>query len=91
MDLEADSLLFMKSLTQSLDSDGDQHNGFCPPPVDEESCDVPSETAALGSKPPRDPLALDMSCPVGLHKGVLLYPEVCLTSSSFIYWFCDWI
>ncbi|KAG7326826.1 hypothetical protein KOW79_010227 [Hemibagrus wyckioides] len=72
MDLEADSLLFMKSLTRSPDSDGDQHNGFCPPPVDEESCDVPSETPALGSKPPRDPLALDMSCPVGLHKGALL-------------------
>ncbi|MCI4375733.1 hypothetical protein PGIGA_G00113270 [Pangasianodon gigas] len=72
MDLEADSLLFMKALTQSPDSDRDQQNGFCPPPADEESCDVPSETAALGPKPPRDPLALDMSCPVGLHKGALL-------------------
>ncbi|XP_060774922.1 nucleolar protein 11-like [Neoarius graeffei] len=74
IDLEADSLLFMKALAQSPDSDGDQHNGFCPPPADEESCDVPvpSETPALSPKPPRDPLALDMSCPVGLHKGVLL-------------------
>ncbi|KAK3575100.1 hypothetical protein QTP86_020699 [Hemibagrus guttatus] len=72
MDLEADSLLFMKSLTQSPDSDRGQHNGFCPPPVDEESCDIPSETPVPGSKPPRDPLALDMSCPVGIHKGALL-------------------
>ncbi|MCJ8729914.1 hypothetical protein PDJAM_G00111970 [Pangasius djambal] len=72
MDLEADSLLFMRALTQSPDSDRDQHNGFCPPPADEESCDIPSETLALGPKPPRDPLALDMSCPVGLHKGALL-------------------
>ncbi|KAK2857589.1 hypothetical protein Q7C36_005508 [Tachysurus vachellii] len=72
MDLETDSLLFMKALTQSPDPDGDQHNGFCPPPLDEESCDVLSETTGLGSKPPRDPLALDMSCPIGLHKGALL-------------------
>lgn len=72
MDLEADSLLFMKSLTQSPDSD--QHNGFCPPNADEESCDVPSETPALDSKP-RSETALNMSCPVGLHKGALLYPD----------------
>lgn len=69
MDLEADSLLFMKSLTQSPDSD--QHNGFGPPNADEESCDVPSETPALDSKP-RSDTALNMSCPVGLHKGALL-------------------
>ncbi|TSK62597.1 Nucleolar protein 11-like [Bagarius yarrelli] len=66
------SLLLMKALSQSADSAGDQPNGFCPPPADEESCDVPSESPALGSKPTRDPLALDMSCPVGLHKGALL-------------------
>ncbi|XP_053353709.1 nucleolar protein 11-like [Clarias gariepinus] len=72
MDLEADSLLFMKALAQSPDSSADQPNGFCPPPADEESCDVPSETLALSSKPCRDPLTLDMSCPVGINKGALL-------------------
>lgn len=72
VDLEADSLLFMKALTRIPNPEGDQHNGFCSPPADEESCDAATET--LGTKPPRDPLALDMSCPVGLHKGALLYP-----------------
>ncbi|KAI5613583.1 nucleolar protein 11-like [Silurus asotus] len=73
VDLEADSLLFMKALTESPDFNTDLQNGFCPPPADEESCDVPSETEkSLGPKPPRDPFALDMSCPVGLHKGALL-------------------
>ncbi|KAL7890862.1 hypothetical protein AOLI_G00003380 [Acnodon oligacanthus] len=80
VDLEEDSLLFMKALTQTAEvSDGDsgQHNGFCPPVLEEESYDVPPDseapgTEAPGTKPPRDPLALDMSCPVGLHKGTLL-------------------
>ncbi|XP_062853016.1 nucleolar protein 11-like [Trichomycterus rosablanca] len=73
VNLESDSLLFMKALTQTTDSSNEaQHNGFCPPAVEEESCDAPPETPADGTKPPREALALGMSCPVGLHKGALL-------------------
>ncbi|XP_036426021.1 nucleolar protein 11-like [Colossoma macropomum] len=75
VDLEEDSLLFMKALTQTAEvSDGDsgQPNGFCPPVLEEESCDAPPDSEVPGTKPPRDPLALDMSCPVGPHKGALL-------------------
>ncbi|XP_072539523.1 nucleolar protein 11-like isoform X2 [Salminus brasiliensis] len=75
VDLEADSLQFMKTLTQTTDhSDGDsgQRNGFSPQVLEEESCDVPSDPTAQGKKPAKDPLALEMSCPVGLHKGVLI-------------------
>uniref|UniRef100_A0AAR2IMM6 Nucleolar protein 11 n=1 Tax=Pygocentrus nattereri TaxID=42514 RepID=A0AAR2IMM6_PYGNA len=75
VDLE-DGLLFMKALTQTAevsdDGDSGQHNGFCPPVLEEEICDAPPDSEAPGTRPAREPLALDMSCPVGLHKGALL-------------------
>ncbi|KAG9277463.1 nucleolar protein 11 [Astyanax mexicanus] len=75
VNLEADSLLFMKTLTQTTDhsgKDSGQRNGFSPQVLEEESCDVPPDPVTKDKKPAKDPLALDMSCPVGLHRGVLI-------------------
>ncbi len=71
VNLDTDSVMFMKELTQAQsrsDEEGGQLNGFCSPALESDVSDTPS------NKLQRDPLALDMSCPVGLHKGALLYP-----------------
>ncbi|KAI4894061.1 hypothetical protein NFI96_019328, partial [Prochilodus magdalenae] len=75
VDLEEDGLLFMKALLQTAepsDKESGQHNGFCPPVLEEESCDAPPDPPTHGTKPARDVLGLNMSCPVGPHKGALL-------------------
>ncbi|XP_051751822.1 nucleolar protein 11-like [Ctenopharyngodon idella] len=69
VNLDTESVIFMKVLTQTqsrLEEEGGQQNGFCPPALESDVSDTPC------SKLQRDPLALDMSCPVGLHKGALL-------------------
>ncbi|XP_016326142.1 nucleolar protein 11-like isoform X3 [Sinocyclocheilus anshuiensis] len=78
VNLDTDSVIFMKELTQAhsrSDEEGGQLNGFCPPALESDVSDNPS------NKLQRDPLALDMSCPVGLHKGALLN-EVLQTAYS---------
>ncbi|XP_066515379.1 LOW QUALITY PROTEIN: nucleolar protein 11-like [Hoplias malabaricus] len=79
VDLEEDSLLFMKALSQTDErSDEDKgQNGFSAPVVDEESCDVAPESQTKDTKPVRHRLF----CPVGIHKGALLN-EVLQTSYS---------
>lgn len=70
VNLDTESVIFMKVLTQNgLEEEGGQQNGFCPPALESDVSESPC------SKLQRDPLALDMSCPVGLHKGALLYPS----------------
>uniref|UniRef100_A0A673FPE1 Nucleolar protein 11-like n=1 Tax=Sinocyclocheilus rhinocerous TaxID=307959 RepID=A0A673FPE1_9TELE len=69
VNLDTDSVMFMKELTRAQsrsDEEGGQLNGFCSPALESDVSDSPS------NKLQRDPLALDMSCPVGLHKGALL-------------------
>ncbi|KAK9973171.1 hypothetical protein ABG768_023914 [Culter alburnus] len=78
VNLDTESVIFMKVLTQNqsgLEEEGGQQNGFCPPALESDVSDTPC------SKLQRDPLALDMSCPVGLHKGALLN-EVLQTAYS---------
>uniref|UniRef100_A0A8C1S570 Nucleolar protein 11 n=1 Tax=Cyprinus carpio TaxID=7962 RepID=A0A8C1S570_CYPCA len=78
VNLDTDSVIFMKELTQAhsrSDEEGGQLNGFCPPALESDVSDTPS------NKLQRDPLSLDMSCPVGLHKGALLN-EVLQTAYS---------
>lgn len=71
LNLDMDSVMFMKVLTQtecpSEEEDG-QQNGFCPPTPEDSGSDTPI-------KPQRDPLCLEIKCPVGLHKSALLYPS----------------
>lgn len=70
VNLDTESVIFMKVLTQSgLEEEVGQQNGFCPPAIETDVSDAPSCMLQ------RDPLALVMSCPVGLHKGALLYPS----------------
>uniref|UniRef100_A0A673J6L1 Nucleolar protein 11-like n=1 Tax=Sinocyclocheilus rhinocerous TaxID=307959 RepID=A0A673J6L1_9TELE len=78
VNLDTDSVIFMKELTRAQsrsDEEGGQLNGFCPPALESDVSDTPS------NKLQRDPLALDTSCPVGLHKGALLN-EVLQTAYS---------
>uniref|UniRef100_A0A672RC21 Nucleolar protein 11 n=1 Tax=Sinocyclocheilus grahami TaxID=75366 RepID=A0A672RC21_SINGR len=78
VNLDMDSVIFMKELTQAhsrSDEEGGQLNGFCHPALESDVSDTPS------NKLQRDPFALDMSCPVGLHKGALLN-EVLQTAYS---------
>uniref|UniRef100_A0A672LH24 Nucleolar protein 11-like n=1 Tax=Sinocyclocheilus grahami TaxID=75366 RepID=A0A672LH24_SINGR len=78
VNLDTDSVMFMKELTRAQsrsDEEGGQLNGFCSPALESDVSDTPS------NKLQRDPLALDMSCPVGLHKGALLN-EVLQTAYS---------
>ncbi|CAM4623362.1 unnamed protein product [Leuciscus chuanchicus] len=78
VNLDTESVIFMKVLTQTqsgLEEEGGQQNGFCPPAIETDVSDAPSSMLQ------RDPLALVMSCPVGLHKGALLN-EVLQTAYS---------
>ncbi|XP_051562630.1 nucleolar protein 11-like isoform X2 [Myxocyprinus asiaticus] len=81
VNLDTENMMFMKALTQSgcsPEEEGCQPNGFCPPALEDGGPEAP---VASSSKPQRDPLALDMSCPVGLHKSALLN-EVLQTAYS---------
>lgn len=72
VNLDTGSVLFMKELTQAQsrsDEEGGQLNGICPTALENDVSETPV------NKLQRDPLSLDMSCPVGLHKGALLYPS----------------
>lgn len=78
VNLDTDSVMFMKELTRAQsrsDEEGGQLNGFCSPSLESNISVTPS------NKPQRDPLALDMSCPVGSYKGALLN-EVLQTAYS---------
>ncbi|RXN14206.1 SEC14 1 [Labeo rohita] len=69
VNLDTGSVLFMKELTQAQsrsDEEGGQLNGICPTALENDVSETPV------NKLQRDPLSLDMSCPVGLHKGALL-------------------
>ena len=71
--LEPDSVSFMEGLVASGRGPGAQQNGFSPTLYEEDSCDVPPSgqprpEEGKDGQPPRE------SCPVGLHKAVLLYP-----------------
>lgn len=82
VNLDSESVIFMKVLTQSgLEEEGGQQNGFCPPAIETDVSDAPSSMLQ------RDPLALVMSCPVGLHKGALLYPSSkwCFTKKNMLF------
>ncbi|XP_067315570.1 nucleolar protein 11-like [Pseudorasbora parva] len=77
VNLDTESVIFMKVLTQTqseLEEDG-QQNGFCPSALESDVPDAPS------IKLQRHPLALNMRCPVGLHKAALLN-EVLQTAYS---------
>ncbi|XP_056606319.1 nucleolar protein 11-like [Triplophysa dalaica] len=68
VNLDVDSVMFMKVLTQTgcpSEEKGYQQNGFCPSTPEDSGSQTPS-------MPQRDPLHLDMKCPVGLHKSTLL-------------------
>ncbi|XP_065109350.1 nucleolar protein 11-like isoform X3 [Paramisgurnus dabryanus] len=79
LNLDTDSMMFMKVLTQTgCPSENDsQQNGVCLPALLDSGFETPS------SRPQRDPLALDINCPVSLHKSALLN-EVLQTSYSDI-------
>jgi len=86
VNLDTESVIFMKVLTQTqsgLKEEGGQQNGFCPPAIETDVSDAPSTMLQ------RDPLALVMNCPVGLHKGALLYPssKLCITKNMFFFFF----
>ncbi|XP_051986033.1 nucleolar protein 11-like isoform X2 [Xyrauchen texanus] len=81
LNLDTENMMFVNALTQtrcSPEEEGCQPNGFCPPALEDDVSDVP---VASSSKSQRDPLALDMSCPVGLLKSALLN-EVLQTAYS---------
>lgn len=79
LNLDTDSMMFMKVLTQTgcPSENGSQQNGVCLPALLDSGFETPS------SRPQRDPLALDINCPVSLHKSALLN-EVLQTSYSDI-------
>ncbi len=84
VNLDTDSVMFMKELTRAQsrsDEEGGQLNGFCSPSLESNISVTPS------NKPQRDPLALDMSCPVGSYKGALLYP-LPLKEKKNLFLFC---
>ncbi|XP_043098524.1 nucleolar protein 11-like isoform X2 [Puntigrus tetrazona] len=78
VNLDTDSVMFMKELTQTQsrsDEEEGQLNGFGSSGLESGVSHIPSK------KLQRDTLSLDMSCPVGLHKGALLN-EVLQTAYS---------
>ncbi|XP_030637745.1 nucleolar protein 11-like [Chanos chanos] len=84
--LEPDSVFFMESLLQTVEPEPEEEtqrqNGDCPPTGHEDNCEVPTSPP---DKPKENSLDLGQSCPVGLHKAVLIN-EVLQTpySDSFL-------
>ncbi|XP_076872002.1 nucleolar protein 11-like [Brachyhypopomus gauderio] len=84
VDLEQDSLCFMKALSQAPGAShhtADQHNGFCPAALGEDGGDAAPHTPNHVTTPPENLHGLKTDCPVGLHKAVLLN-EVLQTAHS---------
>lgn len=74
--LEPDSVSFMETLISGKHVGNYVQNGFSPSPLDVEHTDALSgDGVAIQTKTKEEETApSEPTCPVGLHKAVLLYP-----------------
>ncbi|KAM6972456.1 nucleolar protein 11-like [Aplochiton taeniatus] len=69
--LEPDSVSFMEALVAGGRGQGTIQNGFSPAPYEEDSCDAHTQDKLVEKEKQDNPQPGD-TCPIGLHKAVLL-------------------